>query len=123
MNRIEDDLKAALRHKPAPDGFAAKVLQRIENEALGKRAPRRLFSNPFWRAAAAAGILMAAGAGIIGYRQQYIRVRNEAALNRTLAALSIAAGRLDEAEQKIFEPKRWEHIGGTLTEIQSAERK
>lgn len=122
MNPIEDDLKSALRRKPAPPGFAAKVFKRIESEALGKRAPRRLFSNPFWRAAAAAVILIAAGAGIIGYRQ-YIRMRNEAALNRTLAALSIAAARLDEAEQKAFEPKRWEHIDRTLTEIQSAERK
>jgi hypothetical protein len=122
MNRIEDDLKAALRRKPAPPGFEAKVFERIESEALGKRTPRRLFRNLFWRAAAAAVILMASGTGIIGYRQ-YIRMRNEAALNRTLAALSIAAAQLDEAEQKAFEPERWEYISRTLAEIQSADRK
>jgi hypothetical protein len=122
MKTIEDDLKTALRRKPAPPGFAAKVFERIGSEALGKRASRRLFSNPFWQAAAAAMILMAVGAGIIGHRQ-YVRMRNEVALNRTLAALSIAATQLDEARQKAFEPKRWEHIGRALTEIQSTERK
>jgi hypothetical protein len=122
MNPIEDELKAALRRKPAPPGFAAKVFERIERETLRQRASRRWFIHPFWRSAAAAVILMTAGAGIIGYRQ-YIRMRNEAALNRTMAALSIAAARLDEAEQKAFEPKRLARIGRTLTEIQSAERK
>jgi hypothetical protein len=122
MNPIEDDLKAALRRKPAPPGFAAKVFERIESAAVGKKAPRRSFSHSFWRIAAAAVIFLAAGAGIIGYRQ-HIRVRNEEAMNRTLAALSIAAARLDEAERKAFAPKRWEHIGRALTEIQSPERK
>jgi hypothetical protein len=37
MNRIEDDLKAALCRKPAPPGFAAKVFERIESEALKKK--------------------------------------------------------------------------------------
>ena len=36
MNRIEDDLKSALRRKPAPPGFAAKVFERIESEALNR---------------------------------------------------------------------------------------
>jgi hypothetical protein len=37
MNHIEDDLKAALRRKPAPPGFAAKVFERIEREASNKK--------------------------------------------------------------------------------------
>jgi hypothetical protein len=45
MNRIEDDLKAALRRKPAPPGFAAKVFERIGSEALNKKTPQSvLFS-------------------------------------------------------------------------------
>jgi hypothetical protein len=40
MNHVEDDLKAALSRKPAPPGFAAKVFERIESEALNKKAPR-----------------------------------------------------------------------------------
>jgi hypothetical protein len=122
MKPIEDDLKAAFRRKPAPPGLAAKVFERIESEAAGRRVPHRSFGNPFWRIAAAAVIFLATGAGIIGYRQ-HIRARNEEAMNRTLAALSIAAARLDEAEQKAFAPERWEYIGRALTEIQSADRK
>ena len=91
MNHIEDDLKAALRRKPAPPGFAAKVFERIENEALHKKAPRGFSRNPFWMAAAASVILAITGTGIYQY---HIRTRNEAALDRTLAALSIAAAQL-----------------------------
>jgi len=40
MNHIEDDLKAALRRKPAPPGFAAKVFEQIESEALNKKTPQ-----------------------------------------------------------------------------------
>ena len=116
MNRIEDDLKAALRRKPAPPGFAAKVSERIENKALSKRAPRRIFGNPLWMAAAAM-ILITIGAGVVEY-QGHVRARNEAALNRTLTALSIAAVRLDEVEKKAFAPERWERIGRQLTDVQ-----
>ena len=45
MNQIEDDLKAALRRKPAPPGFAAKVFKQIESEALNKRAPHYFFQS------------------------------------------------------------------------------
>jgi hypothetical protein len=62
------------------------------------------------------------GAGIFGYRH-HIQTRNEAALDRTLAALSIAAAQLDQAKEKAFEPKRWERIGKQLTEIQSGDKK
>jgi hypothetical protein len=65
---------------------------------------------------------MAIGVAVLGYRH-HIRTRNEAALNQTLAALSIAAAQLDEAERKAFEPERWERIGWQLTKIQSADKK
>jgi hypothetical protein len=42
MNHIEDDLKAALRRKSAPPEFAAKVLERIESEALNTKALQRI---------------------------------------------------------------------------------
>jgi hypothetical protein len=45
MNNIEDDLKAALSRKPAPSGFAAKVFERIESEALNKRTPHYFFQS------------------------------------------------------------------------------
>jgi hypothetical protein len=122
MNHIEDDLKAALRRKPAPPGFAAKVMERIENGSFNQNVPRSFLRNPFWMAAAAAVVLVAIGAGIFGY-QSHIRARNEAALHRTLAALSIAAAQLDQAEKKAFEPERWERIGRQLAGIQSSDKR
>lgn len=122
MNNIEDDLKAALRRKPAPDGFAAKVLERVENESARSRIRHRLVFSPLQWFAAAAVIIMAVGAGLIGY-QQYVRSRNEAALNRTMAALSIAATQLDEAQKKAFQPDRWDRIQKQLLEIQSGDEK
>jgi hypothetical protein len=122
MNNIEDDLKAALRRRPAPAGFAAKVFERIENESVGRRIHRRLFYSPLRLLAAAAVIIVTVGAGIMGY-QQYVRRRNDAALNRTMAALSIAATQLDEAHKKAFQPERWDRIEEQLLEIQSVDKK
>jgi hypothetical protein len=115
MNRIEDDLKAALRRKPAPPGFAAKVLDRVGEGSSHKRPTRHFLPNRFWMTAAAM-ILVAIGLGIFVY-QRHIQARNEAALQRTLMALSIAAEQLDKAEMKIFEPKRWERIGNHLNNL------
>lgn len=120
MNDIEDDLKAALCRKPAPPGFAAKVFERMEDGSASSKA-RWKVSNPFWMAAAAV-ILMMVGSGVVGYRH-HVRTRNEAALNRTLAALSIAAAQLDEAEKRAFPQERWERIGKQLSEVQSSEGK
>jgi hypothetical protein len=112
MNRIEDDLKSALRRKPAPPGFAERVLSRVGDGAFNKKASRRFILKRFWMAAAAT-ILLATGLGIFIY-QRHIQIRNEEALQRTLMALSIAAEQLDRAEKKAFEPKRWERISQYL---------
>jgi hypothetical protein len=45
MNHIEDDLKAALRRKPAPPGFAARVFERIESEALNQKVSQSFFQS------------------------------------------------------------------------------
>ena len=112
MNRIEDDLKAALRRKPAPDGFAAKVLEKAESGAFRNNIPRRFVRSRFWLAAAAV-VMLTVGISTFEY-QQHVRARNEAALQRALAALSIAATQLDQAGQKAFEQNRWERISRQL---------
>jgi hypothetical protein len=96
MHPIEDDLKAALRRKPAPPGFTARVLARARSEG-GRRSSRRI-----WLLAAAASLIIASGAGVIQYKQ-HIRARNNAALQRTIAALSFATAQLDRAERKAVE--------------------
>jgi len=115
MNRIEDDLKAALRRKPAPPGFAAKVFDCVGASSVRKATNKHFLSSQFGLAAAAM-LILAIGLGIVSYRR-HIEVRNEAALQRTLMALSIAAEQLDKAEKKAFEPKRWEQIGQYLQNI------
>jgi hypothetical protein len=113
MNRIEDDLKAALRRKPAPPGFADKILDRVNAGVSGERAGRRLWPGRFWMAAAAIAI---GCFGIFSY-QQHIQVRNEEALQRTLLGLSVAAEQLSRAEKIAFEPKRWEQISRHLNDL------
>jgi hypothetical protein len=115
MYSIEDDLKAALRRKPAPPGFTAKVLDRVGDGSFRKKTNRRFLPNRFW-AAAAAMIIVSVGLGVFAY-QRHIQARNEAALQRTLMAFSIAAEQLEKAEMKAFEPKRWERISKHLRNL------
>jgi len=117
MHCIENDLKTALRRKPAPPGFTAKVLKRIEDNKFDQRAPRRSMPHKLWALAAAALILVVVGTGVFQY-QQRIRNRNEAALQRTLTALSIAAVQLDRAEREAFDPIQWERLSRQLTGLQ-----
>jgi hypothetical protein len=112
MNRIEDELKQALRKVPAPPGFTDEVIRRLQDGVVTNGVRRRA-PNRFRMAAAAALILAIGGAGLFQYRR-HIQNRNEAALQRTLMALSIAAARVDEAQQKAFAPQRWERIGRQL---------
>jgi hypothetical protein len=119
MNRIEDDLKAALRRVPAPPGLAAKVFERIEKGKFDR--PAR-FSGRSRLFAIAAMIVMTISAGIIAHRQ-YTKVRNERALERTLTALSIAAVQLDQAEKRALGPGLWERLGKRLSDIQIQKEK
>jgi hypothetical protein len=117
MNSIEDELKTALRRKPAPPGFTERVFERIENDAFDKHSPRRLFPKRYLIAAAAALFMAAAGLGLLGYRH-HIQTRNEAALRRTLTALSIVAENLNRAEKIALDPERWERLNEQLTKLQ-----
>ena len=102
MHPIEDDLKAALGRKPAPAGFSDRLLDRIEGGSSLKPGPKRIFRQRPWVIAAAAMIVMTVLTGVVQY-QKNTRTRNEAALQQTLSALSIAAEQLDRAKAKAFE--------------------
>ena len=110
MHRIEDDLKAALRRKPAPPGFAARVLRRIEDSKSSRKPSRHFIIGRPWMFAAAALVLMMVSAGVFEY-QRYIRNRNEAAFQNTLTAISIATLELDRARNKAFQPEWLEPLG------------
>jgi hypothetical protein len=122
MHRIEDDLKAALRRKPAPPGFAERVLKRIEDSKSSKKPPRHLVIDRPWILAAAALVLMMISAGVFEY-QRYIRNRNEAAFQDTLTAISIATLELDRARNKAFQPEWLEPLGRQLADSEINDKK
>jgi len=113
MRQIENDLKAALRRKPAPPGFAGRVLERIEDNKFARNSSRRFLPGRSWMLAAAALAVMMVGAVVFEY-QRYIRNRNEKAFQNTLAAISIATVQLNRAESKAFEPGRWDRLSKQL---------
>ncbi len=102
MHPIEDDLKDALRRKPAPAGFSHSVLARIGSSLYLKPGPKRIFRQRLWAVAAAAMIMLTVVTGVVQY-QRNIQTRNAAALQQTLSALSIAAEQLDQAKARAFE--------------------
>jgi hypothetical protein len=122
MHRIEDNLKAAFRRKPAPPGFTQRVLERIEDDKTLRKTPRRFLRGRPWMLAAAALVLMMIGTGVFEYRQ-YIRNRNEAAFQSTLTAISIATLELDRAKNRAFQPEWMEPLGRQLAEFEINHKK
>ena len=88
MNRIEDDLIAALRRKPAPPGFAAKVFERIESEALNKKTPWSFFQS--WaRGAFRKEILIFASAAVLILGSVMHFGENQSALANSISRLKV----------------------------------
>jgi negative regulator of sigma E activity len=102
MHRLENELRNALRRKPAPSGFAERVQSRVESETPARSsASRRLLIRGNWALAASVVLAVAIGVGYFAH-QRRIRSRNDAALHQTLTALSIAAKQLERAETRAF---------------------
>jgi hypothetical protein len=94
MSRLDDALREALRREEPPDGFAERVMARIQ------AAPDRAgawagwldaFRRPHWRwATAIAAVALAVGAA--EYRNQ--RVEGERAKDQVMLALRITGSKL-----------------------------
>jgi hypothetical protein len=110
MMHLEDDLKHALARKSAPDGFAARVMSRIDAEASSSPAigvdarPSPGFSgrSRFTRAIAA-GLLITAVAGGWAAQRAIERREGERAREEVLVALHIASSKVRNAQQHIHE--------------------
>ncbi|HEY2321419.1 MAG TPA: hypothetical protein VGJ82_01025 [Thermoanaerobaculia bacterium] len=100
MHTLEDDLKRALATQSAPDGFAERVMQRIDDAGriAGATQKRR---NP-WRAIAA-GLLLTAIAGGWGAQKAIERRDGERAREEVLIALHIASSKVRTAQQHVYE--------------------
>ena len=92
---FEDDLTGAFERKSAPDGFADRVLSRLE-------APRRQTSSPLRRIAAA--IVLTAALGGLTAHQIIEHRRNEEgerARRQLMTALHIASAKMRVAQRAV----------------------
>jgi hypothetical protein len=108
--QLENDLERLLRRERPPAGFAARVMQRVEQEQRTRPAVHA----PWWRAAAAA-VLLALGGGvwITHYeierrqqdlaRQQFERQQGERAKAEVLFALRITSSKMHAAREHVRE--------------------
>jgi negative regulator of sigma E activity len=117
-NRLEYELKGALRRQQLPDGFADRLLGRIAMQEARQRTAfhvsrLRVLAQPLVRWAAAAAVCVAVAVGGVYYRQiKRERVEGEAAKQRLILALRIAGSKLQLAKSKV------QHLQADQTENQ-----
>ena len=123
MNRIgmEDELRKALRHQDAPDGFADRVLARVAGQAPGQKAVRRLswldfFARPLVRWAALAAVSAGTIVGVHVHDIRRQRAEGEAAKERLILALRIAGSKLQLAKSKVHEINANQTLGESQEE-------
>ena len=101
---LEDDLKRALARQSAPDGFAGRVMQRVDD--AGKDAGRIAGATQrrvgTWRAIAA-GLLLTAVAGGWAAQKAIERREGERAREEVLVALRITSAKFRAAQQHVHE--------------------
>lgn len=105
MSRMEDHLREALRREEPPEGFAGRVMARIEAARQPERTERRewwwtAFRGPRLRWAAALASL-ALVAGGIEYRRDQRRIEGEHAKEQVMLALRITGSKLRIAQAKV----------------------
>ncbi len=95
---IEHELKSALRRKPAPAGFATRVLAAVEAE---RGMPARLAAQAGWWRAAAAAVLLTAILG--GWTAHTVAERRagEKARKELLLALQITGEKVRYAQSHV----------------------
>jgi len=102
MSRLDDALREALRREEPPEGFAGRVMARIE--ARGQRAGAwdglmAGFRGPRlrWAGAIAAAVLLT---GAVGYQERR-RAEGERAKSQVMLALRITGVKLQYARARV----------------------
>jgi len=96
---LEHDLKHALRRESPPDGFAQRVMQRLEEtEATAADAPRR---RPVWWRAAAASVTLGLVLGGYATHKAVEHRRGEHAKEQVLEAMRITSEKMRYAQQEV----------------------
>ena len=103
MNPWEERLREALRRKPAPEGFADRVLARIREQPVRQKRPwfRAFLARPALRWATA--VLCLAIVVSVAYREQQQRQRRQGEIARMQVkqALRIASVKLNAARRMV----------------------
>jgi len=112
MNRLEDELRNALRREQPPPGFAARVLARAAAEPRPETAWARAWGtlSGWFRAPAVARAAMAGALCLLvvfgvqyEQRQRLERIRGEAAKRQLLLALRVTGSSLRAVHDKVHE--------------------
>ena len=93
LEEFEAELREQLQARPAPAGFADRVMARME------RKPRPAW-HLAWRWAAAAAVLAVSVAGSIEYQREQ-RIAGERARQQVLLALHITGSTLRQVQTKV----------------------
>ncbi len=105
MNRLDEELRRALRREAPPAGFAERVLARVAAEGQTPGRWARLAAHlptPRIRWVAAAAVLcIAILSGLTYQRQQRIQAEGERAKQQLMLALRITAEELRTVHEKV----------------------
>jgi hypothetical protein len=117
MAALEPDLQRALRRKPAPEGFAERVLSGLPSDVppqAHSRPARLLWA---WSLAGAASLCLALG-GFFANRYR-IEQRNEAARYQLVESLTLASRQIVRAESKAFAGTAWARMKERVEQIET----
>lgn len=100
---FEQELRARLQIRPAPDGFADRVLARVDalSRHESKPWPVRTIRNPVVRGAIAATLLLSVGVGGYLEHQRERQIAGEHARQQVLLALRITSSTLQDVRNKV----------------------
>jgi hypothetical protein len=100
---FEQELRATLQAVPAPDGFADRVLARVDALPQHEPAPWpvRTIRKPIVRGAIAATLLLALGVGGYLEHQRERQIAGEHARQQVLLALRITSSTLQDVRNKV----------------------
>lgn len=96
---IERDLERVLRRRQPSEGFAARVVERLEREEHQELPAQRRGARG-WRAVAA-GLVLTAMAGGWGAQRAIERREGEKAAAEVLLAMKIASAKVRNAQQHV----------------------
>ncbi len=106
MNRLDNELRNAMRREEPPEGFAERVLARAAETRHISRIT--IFTQPVFRWALAGAVCVLLAVAGVEYRQaKQERARGEAAKAQLMLALRITADKLQLVQDKV------QHLGNT----------